>query len=156
MLPAKTQGLSSNPFPPEAPEGKGPSFASLWSRGDRRGDAEVKQRAAGGARSTRSIGGRCLQLRRRETGPEIYTLNPGSSAARLGAAQWPEVSMRSLLSCLCFLGSRKMQRRAEAAVPVPPLPSPISWERQTSSEARRAESRANFLYCTLRPANTQF
>lgn len=66
--------------PERLQKGRDHPFASLWSRGDSRGNAEVKPRAAGGARSTRSVGGSRLQLRTSETSPEIRAPNPGSSA----------------------------------------------------------------------------
>lgn len=47
---------------------------------DRRGNTEVKQWAAGGARSTRSVGSPRFQLPRRKTGPGIRAPNPESSA----------------------------------------------------------------------------
>lgn len=100
--PFQPRGPQPTRLPREAREGKGRSSAGLRSPGERRGDRDVKPRAAGGARSTRSIGGRArssrgARLARRWGAP--------SRGARPGAAQRSGGPRRSLLSCLCQPGS---------------------------------------------------
>lgn len=111
------QGPQSTRFPREAPERKGPSSTGLWSPDDHRGDAEVKPRAAGGAQSTRSVGGCACCSPVQGLAERERSARPAGELGRPGAAQWPGVPHLPSFLALAARAVESIQRLEGAAVP---------------------------------------
>lgn len=119
---------SANPLPRKAREGKGPSFVGPWSSGDRRGESEVKPQAAGGARSSRSVGSRARSYRgERLTGRSEYPARELGPRLPCGPG-FPLIP--SFLAFATEVGE-SMQKRGPGPR-APPLSSQIHWEHKTS------------------------